>query len=146
MIESKKEKPAKRGKRGRPKKGETAESKKPKPPKEKGYKSNIMNDFLQQLSDKYSNDKIVLCLDKASWHTSDYIKVPSNITLIYIPPYTPEMNPIEQLWREIRTRGFKNKYFKTLEAVIVKLIETIKEIPRETIQSITRRDWFAKSL
>ncbi|MCL2798230.1 MAG: hypothetical protein FWD58_09300, partial [Firmicutes bacterium] len=40
-----------------------------------------------------------------SWHDSQYTVIPENITLVSIPPYTPEMNPIEQLWREIRTKG-----------------------------------------
>ncbi len=48
------------------------------------------------------------------------IEIPSNIELAFIPPYTPEMNPIEQVWKEIRKRGFKNKAFQTLEALFLK--------------------------
>jgi len=62
--------------------------------------------------------------------------------MLFIPEYTPEMNPIEQLWREIRTDGFNNKYFKTLEAVENNLITTISQLKPETIMSITQRDWF----
>ncbi len=51
-------------------------------------------------------------MDNAIWHKSSTLKIPTNIDFAFIPPYTPEMNPIEQVWKEIRKRGFKNKAFK----------------------------------
>ena len=42
---------------------------------------------------------IMLCCDGAVWHKSKTLQVPENIALFYIPPYTPEMNPIEQIWK-----------------------------------------------
>lgn len=64
-----------------------------------------------------------------------------NIELIFIPPYTPEMNPIEQIWKEIRKRGFKNEVFKSLQKVVDRLCDTICSLSNETIKSITARDW-----
>ncbi len=61
--------------------------------------------------------------------------------MIHILSYTPEMNPIEQVWKEIRKRGFRNEVFKTLEHVEERLCETIKKLPNTTIQSITARQW-----
>jgi putative transposase len=58
-----------------------------------------------------------------------------------LPPATPEMNPIEQIWKEIRKFGSKNEIFKTLENVIDRLCETIVDLTVETIKSITGRDW-----
>ena len=74
-----------------------------------------MNIFLQQLSEQYSDDVILLCCDGAAWHKSGGLNLPNNIVLFYIPPYTPEMNPIEQIWKEIRKRGFHNEVFASLE-------------------------------
>ncbi len=51
------------------------------------------------------------------------------------------MNPIEQIWKEIRKRGFKNEIFSTLEKVIDRLCETICSLTPHTIQSITGRKW-----
>ena len=51
--------------------------------------------------------------------------MPENIVLFHIPPYTPEMNPIEQIWKEIRKRGFRNEVFATLEKVVDRLCDTI---------------------
>ena len=79
--------------------------------------------------------------DGAMWHKSNGLVIPRNIHIIHIPPYTPEMNPIEQIWKEIRKRGFRNEVFKTLEHVVERLCETIKNLPNTTIQSITGRQW-----
>ena len=51
------------------------------------------------------------------------------------------MNPIEQIWKEIRKLGFKNELFKTLDKVIDRLCDTISSLAPETIRSITGRDW-----
>ena len=100
-----------------------------------------MNIFLEKLSEEYPDDEILLVCDGASWHRSKALEVPSNITLLNIPPYTPEMNPIEQIWRELRTQGFRNEVFQTLEKVVDRLGETINNLSKETVQSITLRKW-----
>ncbi len=100
-----------------------------------------MNVFLKGLSQTYPNDKIILVCDGAMWHKSAGLIIPKNITLIFIPPSTPEMNPIEQIWKEIRKRGFKNEVFQTLDKVVDRLCETICSLPKNTIMSITSRRW-----
>ena len=100
-----------------------------------------MNIFLRGLSEEFPKDYILLPVDRATWHRSKALKIPDNIRLFYLPPRTPELNPIEQIWREIRKRGFKNKTFKTLEKVVDKLCETINSLSKETVKSITGRDW-----
>lgn len=103
--------------------------------------TDCMNMFLKHLSDSYPKDRIILVCDGASWHKSKRLIIPDNIRLVFIPPYTPEMNPIEQIWREIRTKGFKNEVFTTLEKVVDRLCETICNLTKDTIKSITGRDW-----
>ncbi len=100
-----------------------------------------MNIFLDQLSKQYQQEEILLIFDGATWHKSISLNIPDNIHLFYIPPYTPEMNPIEQIWRELRTRGFRNEVFHTLEDVIHRLCDTIRSLSNEDVQSITGRDW-----
>lgn len=100
-----------------------------------------MNIFLDELSRKYPNDIILLCCDGAAWHKSNSLQTHKNIHLFFIPPYTPEMNPIEQIWKEIRKMGFKNEIFATLEKVVERLCETIRALSAETIRSITGRKW-----
>ncbi len=100
-----------------------------------------MNVFLEHLSKTYAKDKIVLVCDGAAWHKAGSLEVPGNIRLIFLPPYTPEMNPIEQIWKEIRKRGFKNELFPTLEKVVDRLCDVICSLSAETIKSITGREW-----
>jgi len=141
MIEPPKPKPDKK-KMGRPYKNTPIEKPQVKP---KGDKSKSMNEFMQRLTAAYPNDRIVLVCDNAGWHKSKYVVIPEKITMLFIPPNTPEMNPIEQIWREIRTLGFANIYFKTIQAVEATIHSTISALPQEKIQSITQRDWFMKS-
>lgn len=100
-----------------------------------------MNIFLKQLSERYSEDIILLCCDGAAWHKSSGLELPENIVLFHIPPYTPEMNPIEQIWKEIRKRGFRNEVFATLEKVVDRLCDTISSLSNQVISSITGRQW-----
>lgn len=84
-----------------------------------------MNYFLSLLAKNYSNYRIVLILDKAGWHISQGIKLPSNLFLMHLPPYSPELNPVELLWREIRRKHFHNKIFNSLDEVENTLSEAL---------------------
>ncbi len=103
-----------------------------------------MNLFLRQLSLQFPDDIIVLVLDGAAWHRANTLIMPKNIQLIFLPPATPEMNPIEQIWKEIRKLGFRNEIFKTLNNVINRLCETVCSLSPDTIKSITARDWIVQ--
>ena len=100
-----------------------------------------MQVFLNHLRLAYPEDIIALVCDGAAWHKSGKLKVPDGMTLLHIPPYTPEMNPIEQIWRELRTQGFRNEVFPTLKKVVDRLCDTICHLSRNTIISITQRNW-----
>ncbi len=102
------------------------------------------NVFLRELSKEFQTDVILLCCDGAAWHKSKSLMVPDNIVLFFIPPYTPEMNPIEQLWKELRKRGFKNEVFSTLEKVVDRLCDVICSLAPAVIHSITDRDRITK--
>ena len=100
-----------------------------------------MNFFLKELSKAYPKDHILLVCDGAGWHKSKGLVIPENITLLSIPPYTPEMNPIEQIWKYLRSVGFRNEVFETLECVIDRLCVTIRSLTSDTVKSITGRRW-----
>ena len=103
-----------------------------------------MNVFMEELSKQYREDIILMVCDGAAWHKSKAMKKPENIRIVHIPPYTPEMNPIKQIWREVRTPGFCNEVFSTLEKVVTRLCETINNLTSEIVGSITLRDWIYK--
>ncbi len=80
-------------------------------------------------------------MDNAIWHKSRSLVIPNNSGCAFIPPYTPEMNPIEQVWAEIRKRGFKNRAFKTLDDVIDKLQSVIQALHWSDLKTIVQRKW-----
>ena len=76
-----------------------------------------MNEFLRQLSGQYNHYRIILILDRAGWHTSQTLLLADNIQLLYLNPYSPELNAVELLWREIRKKYFHNQIFNSLDEV-----------------------------
>lgn len=89
--------------------------------------TDCMNTFLCQLASHYKNYRIVLLLDKAGWHISKTIDLPQNLLLMHLPPYSPELNPVELLWREIRKAEFHNEIFNSLDDVENTLVKTLAE-------------------
>ena len=90
----------------------------------------------------------MLLLDNAAWHRSSAMIVPERIELFPLLPYTPELNPIEMIWDEVREKGFRNEIFKHLEAVIDRLCLTVKELAEDALRvaSITHRKWLIDAL
>ena len=107
--------------------------------------TNCMNVFLQKLSKAYPADYLLLVMDGAGWHKAKGLQVPSNIKLLYLPPATPEMNPIEQVWAWLRLHGFRNEVFPTLEHVVDRLCYTICSLSSDVVQSITLRSWMVST-
>ena len=103
--------------------------------------TDCMNMFLRELANAYPQDSIILICDGATWHRAKFLEIPSNIKLLFIPPATPEMNPIEQIWKEIRKRGFKNEIFATLDNVVDRLSNVICSLSNTVVKSITARKW-----
>jgi transposase len=103
--------------------------------------------FLEVLSRRFARQDILLVLDGAPNHRSRQLVIPSNITLLPLPPYAPELNPKENLWDEIREKIFKNYALKSMDAVRKKLKEAILYIKRnpKAVKSITSFPYIAKS-
>jgi len=99
--------------------------------------------FLKELGRRYENEHIALFVDGASSHRTDRLVVPENITLITLPPYSPQLNPIENLWKVMRERFFPNLDFESMERLEENLADTLlylEETP-ELIRSVTGYQW-----
>ena len=102
-----------------------------------------MSVFLAEVSRRHENEHVVMFMDQAGWHKSKKLRVPANIELAFLPPYSPELNPQEQIWDELREKFFANKTFKSLNTVMdnaVKALQTLEGLPEKT-RSISHRDW-----
>ena len=99
-----------------------------------------MNIFLKLLSEQQQAERIILCMDKAGWHTTKQLKVPKNIILWFLPPYSPELNPVELIWRELRAKHFNNKTFNSLSEVDHHLEYALNDFAKdkEAIKKLTK--------
>jgi transposase len=77
----------------------------------------MMNKFLKHVSEEFKKYNIIMLLDQAGWHRSNCLKIPRNIKLIKQPSHSPELNPVEHIWDEIREKHFHNKAFRSLDEV-----------------------------
>lgn len=85
----------------------------------------------------------VLLLDRAGWHTTGKLDVPTNITPIFLPSRAPELNPVENLWQYLRGNWLSNRVFDTYDAIIDAACQAWMNIlgKPEIITSIGMRDW-----
>jgi len=102
-----------------------------------------MNSFLVQVSQAHPGEFIVMVVDGASSHKSKDLTIPDNIRLLALPGYSPELNPQEHIWDEVREKAFPNLVLDQMAAVIKCLNEEMgalaSNVPR--IQSITAWPW-----
>ena len=103
--------------------------------------------FLETLAKKYPRQFILLFVDGAGNHHSEELKVPDNVMLHLLPPYSPELNPQENLWDEIREKIFKNYALKSMAEVHEKLEDAILYVDRNPnlVKSITSFPYIVKS-
>jgi transposase len=96
------------------------------------------------LAKKYYKELILLFVDGAGNHCSDELEIPANIILHLLPPYSPELNPQENIWDEIREKIFKNYALKSMNA---KLDEASLHIERSRtlVKSIASFPYIAMS-
>lgn len=85
----------------------------------------------------------VLILDQAGWHTSVKLIVPDNITLLTLPPRSPELNPVENLWQFIRDNWLSNRVFASYDQIVALCCEAWNKLVDQPwrITSIGRREW-----
>ena len=105
-----------------------------------------MNEFLEQVSQLYAGDFIVTILDGASSHRGKELVVPENIRVLPLPAYSPELNPQEHLWDEIREKEFPNRVFDSMAGVKKQLRSGLARLARDRIRlrSITAWPWIVK--
>jgi transposase len=104
--------------------------------------------FLQQVADRFNDEFVIMFMDKAPWHTAGKLKVSENMKLFFLPPYSPQLNPAEHLWKEIREKYFSNVVFETIDAVEDRLLEALIFMNQnpETVKSFSGFDWIITSL
>lgn len=106
--------------------------------------THAMNQHLIEISRNVADDAhAILIMDQAGWHMSNNLAVPENITLLPLPPKSPELNPVENIWQFMRENWLSNRVFKSYEDIVDHCChawQTLQERPWK-IMSIGRRQW-----
>ena len=89
--------------------------------------------FLDELSNKYENVYNILVLDNGAFHKAKSLVVPQNIELLFLPPYSPELNAAEKIWAILK-RKFTNKLHHTLDQVSAFITKATNTLTKESIK------------
>jgi hypothetical protein len=102
-----------------------------------------MSLFLSEVSSRHPEDFILMFMDRAGWHRANDLIIPENMRLEWLPPYSPQCNPVEHLWDEIREKHFCNLVFHSLDAVEASLCTALAslEASPQKVASLTGFEW-----
>ncbi len=91
----------------------------------------FLNEFSQQKTDELK----LIILDNGAFHKAKKLVIPENIVLIFLPPYSPELNPAEKVWAKFK-RDFSNRLFKSLDSLEIYLAELSNSLKASEVKSI----------
>lgn len=103
--------------------------------------TDAVNAFFREFEKEIDPDiQVFMLWDRAGFHTSDKVKLPKNVTLIPLPPYSPQLNPVENLWQYLRQHYWSNRVYEDYEELRQAAIEAWQKVclDSETIKSICR--------
>lgn len=102
-----------------------------------------MSLFLALVASRHPDEFIVMVMDQAGWHIAQALEVPSNMRILFLPPYSPELNPAEHIWKALREGWFANTVFRDMRAVVNVLCTGLRalEFDLERTRSLTGFQW-----
>ena len=107
-----------------------------------------MGAFLRKTAKAHPEEFLVMVLDGAPSHRCKDLDMPENMRLVFLPPYSPELNPAELLWDELREKNFANRVFDSMSGVVTQLRQGLRRLRRNprAVASLTGWDWIIRSL
>lgn len=107
----------------------------------------LMNIFLQMLSDHLEPmDHAVLIMDQAGWHKAKALVLPANITILYLPPYSPELNPAERVWAYLRSHYLANRAYRDYDHLLEAGSTAYRNLTPELLRSICACNYITRGL
>lgn len=105
-----------------------------------------MNHHLRFLSEQAGPEvQVILVLDRAGWHVAKALEVPANMTLLYLPPYSPELNPVERLWAYLRSHFLSNRVYKDYDDLLNASGHAWNQLTPGQLRSICRTEWIPRT-
>ena len=104
--------------------------------------TDYMNEHLRFISEHAGDDThIVLVLDQAGGHVAKDLRVPHNITLLHLPPYSPELNPVERVWAYLKSHYLSNRMYLDYDDLFDVAGDAWRQLTDTRLQSICRTVW-----
>jgi DDE superfamily endonuclease len=102
--------------------------------------------FLAEVAHRHRDELIVMVLDGAGWHTAKHLSVPTNVRLGSLPPWSPQLNPTEHVWEEVREKWFANQLFPNMEVLETQLVSALAVLEKDTshVASLCGFEWVKK--
>lgn len=101
-----------------------------------------MDAHLRMISAQVGEQRhVVLVLDRAGWHVAKALKVPHNITLLHLPPYSPELNPVERVWAYLKAHYLSNRTHLDHDDLMAKAGQAWNAVSEERFRSVCRTAW-----
>lgn len=101
-----------------------------------------MNAFLKVLSGEVDpGDLVVLIMDQAGWHKARALEVPGNIVILYLPPYSPELNPVENLWAYMRGHFLSNRAYDGYDHLLAATGDAYRALTPDLLRSVCRCEY-----
>lgn len=101
-----------------------------------------MNEHLRFISEEAGPDvQVVLVLDQAGWHVSKSLKLPPNITLLCLPPYSPELNPVERIWGFLRRHYLSNRVYKDYDELMAATTDSWNRLDVPRLTTLCATEW-----
>lgn len=104
----------------------------------------MMQIHLNEISKQAAKDShAILMMDRASWHKTEALKIPKNLSLMPLPAYSPELNPVEQIWQQLRRQNLSNRCFKDYDEIVDACSSAWNSFCDEVgnIKNLCTRDW-----
>lgn len=104
--------------------------------------------LLEEISKRYPENYIVMAMDSAPSHSANHLKIPKNIEILKLPPYSPQLNPSENICDKMREKWFGNDTFDSMDDVENRLVKAIRtlEQSKDTIKSIAGFPWIINAI
>lgn len=104
--------------------------------------------FLNEVAQRHPDDLILMIYDGASAHSDLNMPTPENMIIAYLPPYSPELNPVEHIWDDMREKFFGNVVFENMQGVEDNLMDACRfyEASSDATKSMAAFDWIINVL
>jgi transposase len=107
----------------------------------------VHDKHLEFISREAGADKhVVLVLDQAGWHMAKTLKIPANITLLHLPPYSPELNPIERIWGYLRSHHLSNRIYRDYNELFEQTTAAWNLLSDARLQTLTATGWLRRAV